>query len=82
MRYAIVIEKTAKNYSAYAPDVPGCVATGRTVAQTLQAMREALEFHFEGLIEDGLPVPDPVTVVDAVDVSIPAPRSTARRRAS
>jgi predicted RNase H-like HicB family nuclease len=82
MRYAIVIEKAAKNYSAYVPDVPGCVATGRTIAQTLQAIREALAFHFEGLVEDGLPIPDPVTVVDAVDVTIPTPRSATRRRAS
>ena len=82
MRYAIVIEKAARNYSAYAPDVPGCVATGKTIAQTLQALREALEFHFEGLIEDELSIPDPVTVVDAVDVNMPAPRPAVRRRAS
>ena len=71
MRYAIVIEKATKNYSAYAPDVPGCVATGRTVARTLQAMREALEFHFEGMVEDGSAIPDPVTVVDSVEFRFP-----------
>ncbi|MGO9485919.1 MAG: type II toxin-antitoxin system HicB family antitoxin [Rhodomicrobium sp.] len=57
MRYAIVIEKTEENYSAYAPDLPGCVATGATPEETEAAMREAIRFHIEGLLEDGLPVP-------------------------
>ena len=57
MRYAIVIEKTEENYSAYAPDLPGCVATGATPEETEEAMREAIRFHIEGLLEDGLPVP-------------------------
>lgn len=56
MRYAIVVEKAKNNYSAYAPDLPGCVATGFTVEETEREMREAIEFHIEGLIEDGLPV--------------------------
>jgi predicted RNase H-like HicB family nuclease len=87
MRYAIVIEKAARNYSAYVPDVPGCVATGKTVADTLRAIREALEFHLEGMSEDGLPIPDPSSVVEYVEVRLPAADSStaarpARRRAS
>ncbi len=58
MRYAIVIEKAKDNYSAYAPDLPGCVATGATPAETEEAMREAIRFHIEGLREDGLAVPE------------------------
>ncbi len=58
MRYAIVIEKTEKNYSAYAPDLPGCVATGDTLAETEENMREAIRFHIDGLREDGLPAPE------------------------
>ncbi len=57
MRYAIVIEKTEENYSAYAPDLPGCAATGATPEETEEAMREAIRFHIEGLLEDGLAVP-------------------------
>ena len=58
MRYAIVIEKAEENYSAYAPDLPGCVATGATPEETEEAMREAIRFHIEGLLEDGLPKPE------------------------
>ena len=57
MRYAIVIEKAGKNFSAYAPDLPGCVATGATAAETEKEMSEAIRFHIEGLKADGLPVP-------------------------
>ncbi|MFY9642759.1 MAG: type II toxin-antitoxin system HicB family antitoxin [Rhodomicrobium sp.] len=57
MRYAIVIEKADGNYSAYAPDLPGCVATGDTPEETEDNMREAIRFHLDGLIEDGLPLP-------------------------
>jgi predicted RNase H-like HicB family nuclease len=70
MRYAVVIEKAKRNYSAYIPDVPGCIATGRTVQQTLSSLPEALEFHFEGMREDGERIPDPETLVDYVDVFI------------
>ena len=61
MRYAIVIEKANGNYSAYVPDLPGCAATGRTVEETEQNLREAILFHIDGLREDGLPVPEPST---------------------
>lgn len=54
MRYAIVIEKAEGNFSAYVPDLPGCVATGITVEETESQIREAIEFHLTGLREDGL----------------------------
>ena len=57
MRYAIVIEKADGNYSAYAPDLPGCIATGDTPQEAEDNMREAIRFHLEGLAEDGLPIP-------------------------
>ena len=56
MRYAIVIEEAGSNYSAYAPDMPGCVATGSTVEETEREIREAIEFHLEGLRADNLPL--------------------------
>jgi predicted RNase H-like HicB family nuclease len=67
MRYAIVIEKAAANYSAYVPDLPGCVATGLTVSATEKNIREAIRFHIEGLEQDGLPVPPPAAIADYVD---------------
>jgi predicted RNase H-like HicB family nuclease len=69
MRYAIVIEKAESNYSAYVPDLPGCVATGSTVEEVEAEIREAMEFHLEGLREDGLPIPPPQSRVDYVEVS-------------
>lgn len=57
--YLVIIEKADNNYSAYSPDLPGCVATGDTKEQTLQLMREAISMHLEGLKEDGLPIPPP-----------------------
>jgi predicted RNase H-like HicB family nuclease len=69
MRYAIVIERANDNFSAYVPDLPGCVATGATLEETEQAMREAIEFHIEGLREDGAPVPPPTSRVDYVEVA-------------
>lgn len=57
LRYLIVIEPTETGYSAYSPDLPGCIATGATQSETAAAMREAIAFHVDGLKEDGLPVP-------------------------
>lgn len=59
MRYAIVIEKAEGNYSAYVPDLPGCVATGTSVAEVEQQIREAIEFHLDGLRDDGAMIPVP-----------------------
>lgn len=58
-RYLIIIEHTATGFSAYSPDLPGCVATGRTRAEVEQEMRDAIEFHIEGLRQAGEPVPEP-----------------------
>ena len=69
MRYAIVLEKTEHNYSAYVPDLPGCVATGANLQQTENLIREAIKFHIEGLLEDGLPLPEPTSVVEYMDVA-------------
>jgi len=66
MRYAVVIEKALDNYSAYVPDLPGCIATGATIAEVEQELREAIRFHIEGLEQDGLPIPPSSAV--AVDV--------------
>ena len=69
MRYAIVIEKAENNYSAYVPDVPGCIATGDSLEEVEVEIREAIEFHLEGLRQDGVPIPPPQSRVDYVDVS-------------
>jgi predicted RNase H-like HicB family nuclease len=69
MRYAVVIEKAEHNYSAYVPDLPGCVATGATAEQAEVEIREAIEFHIEGMREDGLPIPEPASTVEYVDVA-------------
>ncbi|MBM3329981.1 MAG: type II toxin-antitoxin system HicB family antitoxin [Calditrichaeota bacterium] len=61
MRYLIVIEKADGNYCAYSPDVPGCVAAGETPDETAREMQEAIRFHQEGLLEDGLPLPEPTS---------------------
>jgi len=64
MRYAIVVEKTGDNYSAYAPDLPGCVVTGSSVKEAEQEILEAIKFHIDGLRDDGLPVPAPSSVIE------------------
>jgi predicted RNase H-like HicB family nuclease len=69
MRYAIVIEPGKSNYSAYVLDVPGCIATGTTPEEAERAIREAIEFHLEGLKADGQPIPEPVSRVDYVEVA-------------
>ncbi|MGE0827399.1 MAG: type II toxin-antitoxin system HicB family antitoxin [Candidatus Binatia bacterium] len=69
MRYAIVIEKAENNYSAYVPDLPGCIATGATIEETEILIREAIEFHLTGLREDGVSIPQPSSQVEYVDVT-------------
>ncbi len=68
MRYAIVIEKAEGNFSAYVPDLPGCIATGGTVKEVESQIREAIEFHLEGMREDGTPIPPPASRVEYVDI--------------
>ena len=67
MRYAVVIEKAGDNYSAYVPDLPGCIATGATVEETENEIREAIRFHVQGLTEDGITVPPPASLAEYVE---------------
>ena len=69
MRYAIVIEKAEGNYCAYVPDLPGCIATGQTPEEVEIQIKEAIEFHVEGLREDGEPLPEPSSKVNYVEVA-------------
>lgn len=69
MRYAIVIENAGNNFSAYVPDLPGCIATGDTLAEAEHAIREAIELHLRGMREDGAPIPPPTSRVDYVEVA-------------
>ena len=69
MRYAIVVERTENNFSAYVPDLPGCVATGQTLEETENEIRAAIKFHIEGLREDGLVIPQPVSIVEYLEVA-------------
>lgn len=69
MRYAIVIETAGNNYSAYVPDLPGCIATGATIEEAEQEIREAIQFHVEGLRADNLPIPPASSHVDYVEVA-------------
>jgi predicted RNase H-like HicB family nuclease len=69
MRYAIVVEKAKNNYSAYVPDLPGCVATGESVEEIEMEIRAAIKLHIEGLREDGLEVPPPASIVEYLEVA-------------
>jgi len=69
MRYAIVIEKAEGNYSAYVPDLPGCVATGGDIGEVEAQIREAIEFHIDGLREDGMAIPTPSSQVEYVEIA-------------
>jgi predicted RNase H-like HicB family nuclease len=68
MQYAMIIEKGETNYSAYFPDLPGCIASGKTLDEVKQRMSEALEMHLRGMREDGLPIPEP-SLVEYVDAA-------------
>jgi predicted RNase H-like HicB family nuclease len=69
VRYAIIIEKGERNYSGYLPDLPGCVATGKTVEEVKERMSRAVDLHLRGLREDGLPVPEPTSLADYVEAA-------------
>jgi predicted RNase H-like HicB family nuclease len=69
MEYLIIIEKGENNFGAYAPDVPGCGATGATPDEAKENMIKALKMHFKGLSEDGLPIPMPTTKADYADLA-------------
>ncbi len=68
--YSVLIEDAGANYSAYVPDLPGCVATGATYEEALQQIREAIEFHLEGMKILGITIPKPTTQTDSVDVQV------------
>lgn len=69
MRYAVVIEEAAGNYSAYVPDLPGCVSTGRSLDEVERSIREAVEFHLQGLRADKQPIPRASSRVDYIEVA-------------
>ena len=63
-KFLIIIEKTESNFSAYSPDIPGCIATGSAFEETEKNMREAIELHIEGLKEDNLPIPESTAIAE------------------
>jgi predicted RNase H-like HicB family nuclease len=69
MRYAVVIEKGANGFGAYVPDLPGCVAAGKTRGEVVKLIQDAMEFHIEGLKQGGEPVPKPMSSVEFVEVA-------------
>ena len=71
VRFAVVIEWGPRNYSAYVPDLPGCISTGKTVEETTRNIQEAIELHLEGMRDDGDPIPEPRTQVAMVTVRPP-----------
>lgn len=68
MKYIVVLEKAEKNWAAYSPDVPGCIATGRTPEETMKRYEKALRMHLQGLHEDGLPLPEPAARAVTVEL--------------
>ena len=68
MQYVVVIEKTEKNYGAYVPDLPGCVAVAETKSEVRKMISEAIQFHLEGLREEGSPIPQPTSTSEIVEV--------------
>lgn len=72
MRYAVVIERAIRNYSGYVPDLPGCIATGATVQETMSNLQVAIRMHVDGMIDDGVAVPDPTTHVDYINTDVVA----------
>jgi len=69
-RFLIIIEKTKTNYSVYSPDLPGCVATGKSCEEAERNMHKAVEMHIQGMIEDDLPIPQGVTSAEYIAVSV------------
>lgn len=69
MRYLVVVEKGTESYGAYVPDLPGCIAVGETRDEVLSSIHEAIEFHLEGLKEDGQPIPPPSSSSEIVEVA-------------
>ncbi|MBE9166757.1 type II toxin-antitoxin system HicB family antitoxin [Pleurocapsales cyanobacterium LEGE 06147] len=72
MRYAVIIEKGRNSYGAYVPDLPGCVAVGETIEEVRILIQEAIEFHLEGMVEDGEEIPQPSSLIEYIETQIPA----------
>ncbi len=70
IKYLVIIEKANNNYSAYSPDLPGCIATGSTIKETLAHMRNAIEFHLKGLESEGISIPEPSAKIKYVEISV------------
>ena len=73
MKYTVVIEKALNNYAAYVPDLPGCVTTGKTIADIERNIREAIELYLEVTVEQGEPIPLPTTLATVIEVALPVP---------
>ncbi|MGZ8847330.1 MAG: type II toxin-antitoxin system HicB family antitoxin [Pyrinomonadaceae bacterium] len=69
MRFAVIIEKGETSFGAYVPDLPGCIAAAETKEEVLRLIHEAIEFHVEGLREDGQPIPEPYSSIEYVEVA-------------
>mgnify|MGYP001824251335 FL=1 len=69
MKYAVVIEDAGSNFSAYVPDLPGCIATGHSIEEVENEIKSAIQFHLEGMKQDGLPIPKPSSAVEYVEVA-------------
>lgn len=68
MRYAVIVEEGETSFGAYVPDLPGCIAVGETKEEVLHLIQEAIEFHIEGLREDGQPIPEPSSSIEYVEI--------------
>ena len=71
MKYTVVIEKAPNNYGAFVPDLPGCVSTGDTREEVERMIKEAIEFHLEGMAEDNDPIPEPTSYAKEIEVAMP-----------
>jgi len=69
-KYSVIIEKAGANYSAYCPDLPGCIASGKTVKATLAKIKQSIQFHIEGMKKEGFPIPRPSSQVEYIEVSV------------
>ena len=79
-KYAVIFEKGKTSYGAYVPDLPGCVAVGKNVKKVQRLIREAIEFHLEGMMLDGDPIPESTSRCSYVDVKLPSIDGKARKK--
>ncbi len=78
MKYAVIFEKGPTSYGAYVPDLPGCVSVGGTLEEARKLIREAIEFHLDGMREDGDPIPEASSLCEYVEVAAPVAAPPAR----